>query len=143
MIDGVGFYTYNPANKNADTWPFDADQYLLLNVAMGGVAGDIDDNFVESSMVIDYVRVYQNNPLSIKDEFASKFDVYPNPSSNYINISSKDVIDNLELYNAIGQLVLQKRQPGKQLNIEDLNSGIYMLKIYSKNASTTKKIVIN
>lgn len=60
LIDGVAYYTYNPAVKNASTWPFDAEQYLLLNIAMGGVAGTIPSNFTEAIMDIDYVRVYQN-----------------------------------------------------------------------------------
>lgn len=60
LLDGVVYYTYNPAVKNASTWPFDKEQYLLLNVAMGGTAGNIDPNFTQTSMDIDYVRVYQN-----------------------------------------------------------------------------------
>lgn len=60
LLDGVAFYTYNPAVKNANTWPFDAEQYLLLNIAMGGVAGNIPSNFTQATMEIDYVRVYQN-----------------------------------------------------------------------------------
>ncbi len=53
------YYTYNPAVKNSETWPFTAPQYMLLNIAMGGIGGEIDQNFTESEMVIDYVRVYQ------------------------------------------------------------------------------------
>lgn len=60
LLDGVAFYTYNPTVKNASTWPFIADQYLLLNIAMGGVAGNIPSNFNQATMEIDYVRVYQN-----------------------------------------------------------------------------------
>jgi beta-glucanase (GH16 family) len=60
LLDGVAFYTYNPAVKDASTWPFIADQYLLLNIAMGGVAGNIPGNFTQATMEIDYVRVYQN-----------------------------------------------------------------------------------
>ena len=60
LLDNVIYYTYNPTVKDASTWPFDKEQYLLLNIAMGGVAGTIASNFTESSMVIDYVRVYQN-----------------------------------------------------------------------------------
>lgn len=60
LLDGVAFYTYNPAVKNASTWPFNAEQYLLLNIAMGGVAGTIPDSFTNATMEIDYVRVYQN-----------------------------------------------------------------------------------
>lgn len=60
LIDGEIYYTYEPDTKNADTWPFDAPQFLLLNVAMGGsLGGNIDASFTESSMEIDYVRVYQ------------------------------------------------------------------------------------
>ncbi|WBX96063.1 family 16 glycosylhydrolase [Chryseobacterium gambrini] len=60
LLDGVAYYTYNPLVKNASTWPFDKEQYLLLNIAMGGVAGTIPSTFTDASMIIDYVRVYQN-----------------------------------------------------------------------------------
>lgn len=60
LLDGVIFYTYNPAVKDATTWPFDKDQYLLLNLAIGGVAGLTASNFTQAAMQIDYVRVYQN-----------------------------------------------------------------------------------
>ena len=60
LLDGVAFYTYNPAVKTPSNWPFDLEQYLLLNIAMGGIAGSIDPSYTQSSMVIDYVRVYQN-----------------------------------------------------------------------------------
>ncbi len=63
LLDNVVFYTYNPAIKNASTWPFDADQYLLLNIAMGGFAGTIPASFNQTSMIIDYVRVYQNTTV--------------------------------------------------------------------------------
>ncbi|MDZ7646737.1 MAG: family 16 glycosylhydrolase [Cytophagales bacterium] len=59
LIDDVGYYTYNPAVKNASTWPFDKPLYLLLNIAMGGGGGAIDPAFTQSSMEVDYVRVYQ------------------------------------------------------------------------------------
>lgn len=55
-VDGIVHYTYEPAVKNATTWPFDAPQYLLLNVAMQPA---IDSNFTQSTMEVDYVRVYQ------------------------------------------------------------------------------------
>ncbi|WP_344816130.1 family 16 glycosylhydrolase [Flavobacterium cheonanense] len=60
LLDGVAFYSYNPAVKTPSNWPFNAEQYLLLNIAMGGVAGTIPSNFNQATMEIDYVRVYQN-----------------------------------------------------------------------------------
>ena len=59
-VDDVVHYTYNPSTKNSNTWPYDSDQFIILNVAMGGsFGGSIDSNFVSSTMEIDYVRVYQ------------------------------------------------------------------------------------
>ena len=60
LIDNERFYTYKPATLDQSTWPFDASQFLILNVAMGGnLGGSIDPDFSESVMEIDYVRVYQ------------------------------------------------------------------------------------
>lgn len=57
--DDQMYYSYAPQFRNSDTWPFIAPQYILLNIAMGGVAGAVDPAFTESEMVIDYVKVYQ------------------------------------------------------------------------------------
>jgi hypothetical protein len=53
-------YTYEPDVQNSDTWPFDDDQYLLLNVAING---DITPSFTSGEMVVDYVRVYQQGTM--------------------------------------------------------------------------------
>ena len=59
-VDGFVHYTYSPANKTNSNWPFNKPQFIILNVAMGGsLGGAIDPAFAESSMEIDYVRVYQ------------------------------------------------------------------------------------
>ncbi|NNC71007.1 MAG: glycoside hydrolase family 16 protein [Flavobacteriaceae bacterium] len=55
-VDGVEHFRYNPTIKNSDTWPYDTDYYLLLNIA---IEPDIDPNFIESAMVVDYIRIYQ------------------------------------------------------------------------------------
>jgi len=55
-VDDVLFHTV----INNGTLPFNADFFLILNVAMGGTfGGAIDPSFMQSSMEIDYVRVYQ------------------------------------------------------------------------------------
>lgn len=59
LIDNEFVYSYNPIVKNSDSWPFTADQFIILNVAMGGSWFAVDPDFVSSSMEVDYVRVYQ------------------------------------------------------------------------------------
>lgn len=59
-VDGVEYYRYlNPGQGNS-TWPFDRSQYLLMNIAIGGVLGGfVDDSIFPVTMEVDYVRVYQ------------------------------------------------------------------------------------
>lgn len=46
--------------SNAVSLPFNSDFFIILNVAMGGnLGGNIDPAFTQSSMEIDYVKVYQ------------------------------------------------------------------------------------
>lgn len=44
---------------NTISLPFNADFFFILNIALGGnVGGDIESNFIQDTMEIDYVRVY-------------------------------------------------------------------------------------
>ena len=55
-LDDVQFYEL----ANDASLPFNADFFLILNVAMGGtLGGTIDTSFTEDTMEIDYVKVFQ------------------------------------------------------------------------------------
>ena len=62
-VDGVVYFRYANPGTGRDRWPFNAAQYLLLNVAIGGVlGGTVDDTIFPVTMEIDHVRVYQAPP---------------------------------------------------------------------------------
>ncbi len=55
-LDGTSYHVFN----NDSTTPFNADFFLILNVAMGGtLGGTVDAAFTEDLMEIDYVKVFQ------------------------------------------------------------------------------------
>ncbi|OQD42084.1 hypothetical protein BUL40_11700 [Croceivirga radicis] len=55
-VDGVVYHTVS----NDGSLPFNKDFFLILNVAMGGTfGGEVDAEFTESTMEVDYIRVYQ------------------------------------------------------------------------------------
>ena len=55
-VDNEVYFTFDYDTS----FPFNQDFFLVFNVAMGGtLGGSIDSGFTESSMEIDYVRVYQ------------------------------------------------------------------------------------
>ncbi len=62
MVDYIEFYVYEPEVYNAATWPFDANLFFLLNVAVGGsFGGSVNNDIFPQTMEVDYVRVYQKN----------------------------------------------------------------------------------
>jgi beta-glucanase (GH16 family) len=63
FLDGRKYFTFENEGSGADAWPFDRDQYLILNLAIGGDWGGrkgIDDASFPQRYCVDYVRVYQN-----------------------------------------------------------------------------------
>ncbi|WP_026728667.1 glycoside hydrolase family 16 protein [Flavobacterium denitrificans] len=54
-VDDNLFYTY----ANSSSTPFNANFFLILNLAMGGnFGGKVDPNFTSATFEVDYVRVY-------------------------------------------------------------------------------------
>ncbi len=62
--DGIKFVVddkliHNNFVNSSDT-PFNADFFLIMNIAVGGtLGGAIDPNFTQDTMEVDYIRVYQ------------------------------------------------------------------------------------
>lgn len=55
-VNDVVYHEY----QNTSETPFNASFFIILNVAMGGTfGGDVDPDFTESTMEVDYIRVYQ------------------------------------------------------------------------------------
>ncbi len=66
--------------------------------------------------------------------------VYPNPATDMLNINSNGEVTNVRLINTVGQVVFD--QVTNQINVSELESGVYFIQIDTKNGSTTQKILI-
>jgi beta-glucanase (GH16 family) len=60
-VDDLLVYTFNPALKNENTWPYDHPFYIIINMAIGGNFGgpEVDDTIFPQQYIVDYVKVYQ------------------------------------------------------------------------------------
>jgi hypothetical protein len=70
---------------------------------------------------------------------------YPNPTSQFLNLNSKSTIIFTEIVDVNGRIILSSSQSNNQviLNVENFISGIYLLKVTTKNGSSIQKIIIN
>jgi beta-glucanase (GH16 family) len=60
-VDNKNYVQFtNPKDGDHHKWPFSDPQYLILNLAIGGMmGGPVDDKIFPVTMEVDYVRVYQ------------------------------------------------------------------------------------
>jgi len=117
-VDGIIYYTYQPDPQNMSTWPFVADQFILLNVA---IENSIDPAFTESDLVLDYIRVYQEDLGSTTTDVQEACDTYTwidgvtySESNNSASITlpnsegcDSTIILDLTINNSISQMDVQ------------------------------------
>lgn len=146
QIDLVSFQVNNS--------PISGVMSFLLNndpIAIG--AGGVLDSFYNVSAgvfignyfsgLVPGMELFLFSALNINDfELLNGLSVYPNPTSNYINIESSVELKKIELYNILGKKIIGTFQT-EQLNVSSISSGLYFLNIYSINdTKAVKKIII-
>jgi Secretion system C-terminal sorting domain len=82
-------------------------------------------------------------PLATDAFFTSNFSVSPNPAKDVLNFSNRNntIISNIALTDVNGRVVKQINNSVSQINISELTSGVYFLKITSDKGIGTTKIV--
>lgn len=108
-------------------------------------------NTLAASMVFDnlVVRASATDTLLGLDKLEANNDtfvVYPNPVNDIVNISlavnAVEVeINKVTVSDVNGRIVKEFNSNLNQLNVSDLNSGVYFLNIETQNGKATKKIV--
>ena len=70
--------------------------------------------------------------------------LYPNPVSNgKVYITSKNDLDKeIIIFDVLGKKVLQTMLSSRELNVSNINSGVYIIKINEREASATRKLII-
>ena len=88
----------------------------------------------------------ETDPALSTDEFTldNNFSVYPNPASDVITIKTNLAIESVEVYNQLGQLVINRKGTDileNSINIASLNNGIYLITINTQDKKQTLKFV--
>ncbi len=71
------------------------------------------------------------------------FEIYPNPVENNLYINAQERINEINIYNIMGINVRNEQctMNNVQLNVSDLNSGIYFVKIMTDKGETVKRFI--
>jgi hypothetical protein len=100
---------------------------------------DADEYYI----YVDDISIEEGSEIEENSDNTS-VNIYPNPAKNLINIKSSDKIENVKIYNLTGQIVFDKmiNDNSVQINTSEYKSGIYFIKIRTKDGLINKKITI-
>lgn len=66
--------------------------------------------------------------------------IYPNPSNDVISLKSDLIIDEIEIFDLFGKKIKNEKY-SEFIDIQNLSSGLYLLKFYSDNKFGVKKFI--
>lgn len=90
-----------------------------------------------------HVRVYDLSALLKSDSFVlASFSVYPNPTSEIINISLQNnlILEKVNIYNVLGQLIKTEKQ--SKISVKSLSKGSYFVEVITSQGKATKTILV-
>ena len=92
----------------------------------------------------DFVMEQVSYISNISDKPVNKFEIFPNPCSNFLKINSKFEIEEVSVINTYGKTVNKYITNSKNLriNLSELENGIYFLRLKQKNKTVFYKKII-
>jgi hypothetical protein len=78
-------------------------------------------------------------------DLANNVLIYPNPAKESVEVVSNGfTIQKVELMNIAGQIIstINSNETIVKMNISTLSSGVYLVKVYASEGTTTKQLVI-
>ncbi|MGB1230850.1 MAG: T9SS type A sorting domain-containing protein, partial [Winogradskyella sp.] len=120
---------------------------------LSGMTGSVQFAFFASDGTVDDSEDYDfhvgtfevsNAVLStVSFDNEAAFTYYPNPVKNTLTLNAQNTIDNVTMYNMLGQVVLNAKPNNvdSELDMSNLKSGAYFVKVTIANNTKTIKVI--
>jgi hypothetical protein len=106
---------------------------------------DADDAINQEGVIVDDFLI--SGTLANQNFELNKIVISPNPSTGIFTIFSNNLaLDKLEVYDITGKIIVSKRNldtTNSTLDLTNVSTGIYFVKMVSNNQSTVKRIIKN
>jgi hypothetical protein len=71
----------------------------------------------------------------------SEISIYPNPASTTLFVKGLTQDSTISIFNSNGKLLLSKQNTSNQIDISNLEDGIYIIKFVDKTGTSSKKFI--
>lgn len=101
----------------------------------------VNNSFDKFKLYLDDFSVRIEDPLSVVEAAALEWGIYPNPSTEFITIQTVTPLENIEVYAINGQQQKVEVTNDKQLNVRNLEKGVYLLTVSTASGTYTKRFI--
>lgn len=104
----------------------------------------IEDGDGDGTPTIDLGAYENRSTLDVSQNQIQNISLYPNPASEEFTVTSDSYLSKVNVYNAMGQLVesVSATTAKVKVNISDLETGVYLVKVFSAEGSlSTHKVI--
>src|SRR5690606_25041752 len=127
-VIGGDIYVYIPALNILKTANFTHSETIDLFTIRGSGSGNLSVAVKYDNIKLSALQTLPSYILSTNEQFAAKFNLYPNPATNVVNITNSEnrLVNKIVVYDATGKLISTQsfnEQTEIQLNVENLASG--------------------
>lgn len=106
-----------------------------IHAAPGSSTTDPDMSNNQSCITIN------RGEVAISENVVSEVSIYPNPATSVLNVSAAGY-NQVEIINMLGQVVYSNSiSNNAQINVSDLNDGVYFVRLSGANGTTTQKFI--
>lgn len=139
---GTSFSSPTIAGMTACLWQanpeFNNKQIMDLLEMSASQASNPDKTYGYGIPDYEAANAFVGIETSSKKELSS-FEVYPNPTKDYIHLSLEGDISELRIYTSNGQLIYQTYGNQTDINVSKLNTGIYVVQVVNENGVSQSK----
>ena len=147
IYSGTGSATVHVTDGNPPynyTWNNGETTATINNLPIGTYSVLVEEVNNPMCVMWGFYTVYgPNGPNGVGSEFTQTITLCPNPTSDYVQIDGDVNIDEICIYDLSGKLVgkLVVDNTCAELNVSNLPSGIYLIKLHTEKGVLEKKIV--
>jgi hypothetical protein len=128
------------SNTNAISAEINSDEELVLTPQGAGTA-NIVVSFNSNGKVVDKTLTVISSSLAVNGNVKKiNLSIYPNPTTDVLNIKTQDKIVEVSVYDATGKAINTKLIDGK-INVSQLLKGNYILRITTDKATYQEKFI--
>ena len=116
---------------NATDYQFEAGKTYTFEPVLGG----------PNSAQNDCTTLTITTTSSVSENAANSFSIFPNPATTVLNVNAEG-FNTIEIVNLLGQTVYTANTTSNmQINISNLNNGVYFVRMNGENGTATQKFI--